>query len=282
MKLKNQWHKLIAVAIIVLAIVGLSYGGTFSVPADKTNLAQMGDKRTDSSPNASDLLETSASIPKISEEIETPSPSPTPFTPDLVEREKVEDTFFENTAIFGNSLVDGLRLFGGMENADFFAATSASVVSVKTTKSETMPDGSIRTLLGKLLYSMQTKKYDKVYIELGINEIGFAADYFIEEYAEIINQILEVSPDIDIYVMSITPITYTKSTTNDYFTISRINTYNEALYELAKNNEYYYIDLFTALSDENGFLPAEDSSDGVHFNAGKYLEWADYLRTHYA
>ena len=41
-----------------------------------------------------------------------------------------------------------------------------------------------------------------------------------------------------------------------------------------------YMDLYSAMVDEDGWLPEEDATDGIHFTGPKYVEWAEYLRTY--
>lgn len=99
--------------------------------------------------------------------------------PDLTEQPRADDTFFEHAAILGNSLVDGLHLFSQLKTLHYFAGTGVSVISATMTRSVTLPDGSQVTQLDSLLRG----SYDKVYIELGINEIGLEQSYFIRSTA---------------------------------------------------------------------------------------------------
>lgn len=198
--------------------------------------------------------------------------------PQLQLREKVEDDFFDDAVFFGNSLINGLELYGQMKGGDFCAATSASVISVTSTLNVTLKNGSIGTLLDKML----EKQYGKIYILLGINEIGFNTDYFAELYSDMLSRIEEIQPEATIYIMSLSPVTKAKSDAGAPFTMDRIREYNQTLYSLAQEHECYYIDLVDALADSSGYLPAADSTDGVHFVVSKYPVWADYLRTHYA
>ncbi len=206
-------------------------------------------------------------------------PDPDGYTgPDLAAREKVSDDFFDDAVFFGNSLVNGLELYGQMKGGDFCAATSASVISVTSTLNATLKNGSAGTMLDKML----EKEYGKIYILLGINEIGFNTDYFAEIYGDMLQRIKDAQPEAKIYIMSLTPVTKAKSDAGAPFTMDRIREYNAALYQLAVDYECYYVDLVEALADSSGYLPASDSTDGVHFVVSKYPVWADYLRTHYA
>lgn len=176
---------------------------------------------------------------------------------------QVEDKFFEDTAIMGNSLVDGLRLYGGLNTCDFYGSTSMSVTGA-----------------GELVNQMPKGAYEKVYILLGINEISLEVDYFIEKYGLLLDQIQERQPGADIYIMALTPVTEKKSA-QGVFTRERVTQYNEALLDLAEQRGVWYVDLYETFADEMGYLPAEQSTDGVHLQAKAYETWANYLRTHY-
>lgn len=194
----------------------------------------------------------------------TPTPTPSPTYPDVPEQEPVEDDFFCDAAFLGNSLVDGFRMFSGITTPDYFAVTSLTVTNASTQ-----------------VDLMNQSDYGKIYILLGINEIGYDVEYFIEQYSAMLDNIKINQPDADIYVMSITPVSAAKSGSSSTFTQARVEDYNTALYDLAAEKECYYLDIFTPLGDEEGFLPSNRTSDGVHFTVDHYAVWADYLRTHY-
>jgi hypothetical protein len=209
--------------------------------------------------------------------LDTPG-EPDTFTPgpDVPVRELISDDFFADAAIIGHSLVEGLRLYSGLITCDYIAATSLSVFDVGTLKAIKLKNGSI----GTVYQAVGQETYGKVYILLGINEIEARTSDFRNAYARMLDKIAEIQPGADIYIMSLTPVTAKKSSSG-VFTMSRITDYNAALYELAAEKGCYYIDLIEALADESGYLPESASWDGVHFNAGYYKVWADYLRTHY-
>ena len=222
--------------------------------------------------------ETDAPPTATSAPTETPAPTPEPYSPDLKEQEKMEDTFFEESAFVGNSLVDGLRLFGGLEYGSFYAATSVSVVSAMRTRDRLLANGGYGTLIDKLCEA----QHDKIYILLGVNEIAFEPDYFAGLYGEMLDKIRESEPEASIYIMGLTPVTKSRSSSSDTFTMKRVTAYNEALRALAEERECYFVDLVDALADDSGYLPAAGSTDGVHLTPDKYVQWSDYLRTHYA
>lgn len=199
-----------------------------------------------------------------------------PVYPDLSLRARADDSFFTNTAILGNSLIDGLRIYAKLKTADFYCGTSMSVNSAMNAKKVLLNNGTYGTQLD----AMAQKQYDKVYIELGINEIGGSVDSFIKLYGSMLDKIKNAQPNADIYIMAITPTSRAKAGTS--FRKERVILYNDALYKLAGERECYYLDVYTPFADSEGYLPKSDTWDGVHFTAAKYKDWEEIIRTYYA
>lgn len=65
-----------------------------------------------------------------------------------------------------------------------------------------------------------------------------------------------------------------------YITNSRIVEFNQALSRLAAEKEAVLVNVAECLVDENGQLPADLTSDGVHMKRAGYETWYAYLRTH--
>lgn len=183
--------------------------------------------------------------------------------PTLTERERKEDDFFSDAAMLGNSLVDGMMLCSGIKMS-YYGGTALTVFNNK-----------LSTLL--------QKEFGKIYIEFGINEFGCTVEAFIEEYTKIIERIREVLPEAEIYIMAITPVTQARSNEGT-FTMKRIATFNEALKNMAEEEQCWYLDCCTPLCDSSGYLPKNfggwDASP--HLSADGYLAWAEVIRTHYA
>lgn len=197
--------------------------------------------------------------------------------PDLSEQPAADDAFFEDAAILGNSLVDGLKLFSDLKSINYYSGTGVSVISALNTHDVLLPSGQYITRLDSLL----EESYSKIYIELGINEIGLDPDYFIDLYAELIDAIQLAEPEATIYIMALLPVTKAKSDQGT-FTMERVNTYNQRLYELADEKNCYYLDCCSPLQGPDGYLPAELAADGVHLTPNGYKAWEACIRTHYA
>lgn len=210
--------------------------------------------------------------PPVSQAPEEPTP------PDIPLRDTpAEDSYFDDAAFMGNSLMDGFRLFSGLTTPDYYTATSMSVLGATSKYCVTLDNGNAGTMVDGLTQ----KTYGKIYILLGINEIGLDVSYFIEQYSAMLDAVMAVQTDCTIYVMGISPVSAAKSSAGDSFNMTRIGEYNEALRQMAADKGCYYMDLVEALADDSGYLPAAETTDGVHFSANLYGVWLDYVRHHY-
>ena len=199
-----------------------------------------------------------------------------PAYPDLSLRTRADDSFFADAAILGNSLVDGLRMYSKLKTADFYCGTSMSVYTAMNNKTVRLKNGTYGTQLD----AMAQKRYGKVYIELGINEIGGSVDTFIKNYRAMLDKIRAAQPNADIYIMAITPTGRARIGTS--YNRDRVKMYNAALYRLAADWGCWYLDDFTPLADSSGYLPNASTWDGVHLYAAKYADWENIIRTYYA
>ena len=191
---------------------------------------------------------------------------PPVFSPDLTEQTALTDEQLKSSAILGNSLVEGLKMYSKLSTLNFYSGTSMSVTSAKTSA----------------LPNMLKTQYQRIYIELGINEIGGDVSAFKSQYGDMIDTIRAAEPDAEIYIMAILPVSQAKSSGGTQFTIDNVKKYNTVLYELATEKECWYVDAYAALVGADGYLPADQTWDGVHLTAETYSIWENYIRTHYA
>ena len=184
--------------------------------------------------------------------------------PDLTKQsEPAGDDYFADAAMLGNSLVDGMNLYSGLKMS-YYGKTAATVYSNR---------------LSELLQ----KRYGKVYIGFGINELGGNWDDVFTKYRSIVDRIREAMPEAELYLMAVTPVTKTVSDRGT-FTMKRIGEFNARLRALAEESECWYLDACTPLCDESGYLPAAYAGwDGSpHLATAGYVAWADVIRSYYA
>lgn len=225
----------------------------------------------------------SASAP-VADAAADPEPTPTPVptakpnngVPDISQKSPADDGFFSDSVFVGNSLVDGLYLYGGVSTCRWLSGTGVSIYNIETQKVSDKQGGEYTVMEG-----LSSHQYAKVYILLGINEIGSSAESFAESYGKLIDKIRAYQPTADIYLMSLTPVTAKKSSDGGYFTRSRIEVFNGVIHQLCADKNCWYLDDYTPLAGSDGYLPADASSDGIHFKPSYYPKWMDVIRTHY-
>ncbi len=212
----------------------------------------------------------------------TPEPEPTPvydFTQPVPQAEPVGDDYFADAVFVGDSRTDGLRLFGGIPETTFIQHSGITVFEVGT-RSAIRIDGQKYTVLEALAL----KQYKKVYLMLGVNELGYYNDEgFRTEYTGLVDKIRELQPNAVIYLQNLVSINPDKAKANNqpyYVTNEQIAVYNDIIAGIAADRHALLVDVNAALVGEDGILPREGTTDGVHFSKDYYKLWYEYLKSH--
>ena len=186
----------------------------------------------------------------------------------------VTNEYFADAAFIGNSLTEGLFMYTDIDDqADGFYTVGLNVSSAQ---SDAFVDDTYT-----LDQALTWKDYRKVYVMMGLNEVGWPdVDSFISEYTSLLHQVERDCPEARIYVQSILPVSAARSSEGDSINNSNIRRFNEKIQEMAENNNWTYLNVWEAIADEDGELPSDAASDGVHFGP-EYMEiWLRYLREH--
>lgn len=204
---------------------------------------------------------------------ETSSTPPTLQSGVVPESEKVLSGYFSDAVFIGDSITEGIKLYGIMSEATVYSYTGLGLDNIYTKDVVKTQDGNTIPIMD----AVRTSDANKFYILIGVNSIAYSKESFVQKYAAVVKSIKEFHPDAIIYVQSITPV----ATNNSYNLNNKtINEYNEALIEMVKEVGVYYLDIHSALADENGVLPENATTDGLHFGPTYYQKWFDYLKTH--
>lgn len=103
---------------------------------------------------------------------------------------------------------------------------------------------------------------------------------FIQKYGELVDEVKKLQPEATVYIQSILPVSKTKSDRDKIYNNTRIDQYNELIKEMAEKKEVVYLNVAEAVGLNDGALPEEASTDGVHLNKEYCLKWLDYLKSH--
>lgn len=191
---------------------------------------------------------------------------------------EVSDDYFDDAVFIGDSRVVSLYEYSDWKDATYYCSSGMTLGGVFKDPSGRWKDGNWKVNIADAL---QQEQYKKVYIMLGINDMGVGdLDYFMNHYTDMVNQIHEWQPDAIIYIMSIMNVSAERNAQGDYINNEAIRVRNERLKELDNGRDTFYLDINSVVCDENGCLNAEYTFDGVHLYAQYVPLWTDYLKTH--
>ena len=125
----------------------------------------------------------------------------------------------------------------------------------------------------------------KVYILLGTNSLVSYDDesllHYYDEFLTLLES--ELPAGTTYYVQAIPPFSADKAAQSEEYSNERIRNLNEQIALMAYARGWHYLDLYSALADENGDQRADYSAgDGVHLNEAGYTAWREFLITHTA
>lgn len=188
---------------------------------------------------------------------------------------KGNNAYFQDAVFIGDSRTEGLGNSGLLSGATFYAYKGLMVDTVFT--KPVISDGGQKLTV---IDALKKHSFGKVYIMLGVNELGWANEKaFINGYGKLVDAIKNIESGTHIYVQSILPVSREKSAQGVY-TNDRIRLYNRLLKEMCAQKGVQYLDVYQAVVDGSGNLPADASADGVHLKMAYCRKWADYLRAH--
>ena len=201
------------------------------------------------------------------------------FSQPAPESEEVELSYFDDAAFVGDSRTDGFLIYSGIGRGKNLTSNGLSIFKLESKKALTI-DGQSYTLLEALAL----EQYGKVYLSLGVNELGTYDDEgFYESYCSAIDRIRAIQPNAVIYIQGLIPLNedmIAQTTGRTYLTNEHLRVYNDLMKKAAEEKQVVYLDLYSEFVDENGQLPAEASKDGVHLRSDWCKQWLAYLRTH--
>ncbi|WP_408070494.1 GDSL-type esterase/lipase family protein [Butyrivibrio sp. JL13D10] len=205
----------------------------------------------------------------------------------------VPDSYFDDALFIGDSRTVGLSEYCTQlqGHATFYAKVSLTIyglddiefvpVPVRTEETANVPEEELPTEKVTVEEALSRKQFGKIYIMLGLNELGSRThEQYAEIYGGVINRIRELQPDAIIIIQGIMHVTHAKSSNDRVFKNSTINDRNEMLKTLADGEHVFYIDMNEATDDENGALGKDLSFDSIHLKAKSYSLWYDYLKNH--
>lgn len=178
-----------------------------------------------------------------------------------------------NDALFiGDSRTVGLMEYAGIEGADFFCTVGMSVYNIDD-KDVNVPN------MGKISFEklLESKSYGKIYIMLGINEMGYNFNRTMSEYSKLIELIKSKQENAVIFVQANLHVTNSRSETDKVINNGAINKMNTELSKMADGKTVFYLDANPIFDDADGGLSTDKSQDSTHLYGKYYKEWGEWI-----
>lgn len=196
----------------------------------------------------------------------------TEANPSTEQQKTVESVTMKDTLFIGDSRTVGLSEYGNLTDADFFCSTGLNVYDLEK-EVVTIPNVG-HTTLANLLSS---KQYHKIYVMLGINELGYDRDQTVNAYRKAIQQIQNAQPEAILFIEANLHVSTSRSSSDGIYNNSNINQFNEQIAKLANNKDCFYIDVNPLFDDAQGGLSSDKTSDDTHPYAKYYAEWGRWI-----
>lgn len=193
---------------------------------------------------------------------------------------EVGEEYFDDALFIGDSRIEGLKIYSGLDNATFYSKEGTTIYKILAEKMVEMKiDGKKKDVT--IVKALKEKTFSKIYIMLGINELGYkTTEDFAAKYKEVVDKLRILQPDAKIFVFGIMNVTNEYSNENDVINNENINAKNVAIAKLADGKDVFYLDVNPEISDSNKALNKKYSWDGVHLKAEYYSLWVDFLKKH--
>ncbi|MGM9624080.1 MAG: GDSL-type esterase/lipase family protein [Eubacteriales bacterium] len=195
---------------------------------------------------------------------------------------EMPDGYVDKLVFYGDSTTYGMKVykvFGSRDTKQVWTPKSGTLALFRAA-TDLVYDPNTDTELSLNDICAQNKPQILI-VTLGVNGVAFMdRDYFKTEYQKVIDIITTASPDTVLILQSIYPVarSYEKQSSINN---EKIQAANEWIVELASENQLPYLNTYSALVGEDGYLPeAYQNGDGMHFNEVGFGVVMQYVKSH--
>lgn len=206
------------------------------------------------------------------ENSETNTSAIEPSTADNITTQPKSDISMDDALFIGDSRTVGLMEYAGIDGADYFCTVGMSVYNIHK-KPVFVPNVGKVTLTDLL----NSKKYGKIYIMLGINEVGYEFSSTVKKYSELIEFVKDKQSNAVIFIQANLHVTKSHSDSDKVINNTAINGLNAELSKLADGKSKFYLDANILFDDKTGGLSSDKSEDSTHLYAKYYSEWGKWI-----
>ncbi len=246
-------------------------------------------------PTETEDAETTEQTTETVTEAVTEAPKP-PKTPDIIPvtynaellaevalpAGEAPEGYVDSLVFYGDSTTHGMKaykVFGSRDTKQVWTPQSGTLALFRAATDLVWDPGAGKDKSLTDLCADNKPAY--LIITLGVNGISFMdRDSFKTDYQNVINIIRASTPDTKLILQSIYPVarSYEKQ---ESINNKKIQAGNEWIVELASENGLPYLNTYSVLVGEDGYLPeAYQNGDGMHFNEVGFAAVMDYIKTH--
>ena len=200
------------------------------------------------------------------------------FPPPLIaEHEPTGDEYFTDAVFVGDSMMEYVELLGEIPTANYVWKVGMSPTSLGYKMFRVRGQEEYLTAY-EMIAQYQPKK---IFILLGGNGLDFSvASIVIENYSQMIDELLAHCPDAMIYAIAPPPGS-AKNMEAYGVSPNRYKDFSLLLQQLAEEKGLYFLDFYSIIADEEGALPPKyDCGDGYHLSTLAYQKLIDLVRRH--
>lgn len=243
------------------------------VSGDNSSVSQ-GDSSSQGANDSSQSVPDSSSVPDVTSSSQKELP---PFPEGVRPYSVVRDTEDElaDALFIGDSRTVGLFNNCDKPKATFYCSIGLNIQTAFESKAIRLDNGQMGTVVEALA---QGHQFGRVYIGFGTNEMGWPYyDSFIQLYGKLVETIRQYSPNAKIYCESILPVTAARELQGDAINNANVKALNEYIQKFAGENGCEYLTCDKAVMGDDGKLPEEASTDGIHLSIEYCKYWLNYI-----
>lgn len=180
---------------------------------------------------------------------------------------------FEDTLFIGDSRTVGLAEYADMGEADIFANSGMNIYKLFEEQISVKERGKLT-----LEEVLESRIYKRIYLMLGINELGYDFNGTTRKFQEVVDKIQSLQPQAVIYLQANLHVTKRKSDNSEIYNNAKIDKLNSFIEGLSDGSSRIYIDINERFDDGTGNLATEYTVDDSHVLGKYYSVWADWIR----
>ena len=189
----------------------------------------------------------------------------------------VDKSYFDDAVFIGDSRMVGMSDYSGLDQSTYYAEVGLTIYSLFEKPVAKLSNGS----MGTIEQALQEKQFGKVYLMVGINELGTGTqERFLQAYRTTVERIQQLQPNAVIFLQGIMYVTEERSQNDAYINNQNIQQRNKNIATLADNRNIFYIDVNEVYSDGKGNLSKEYTFDNAHLKGACYGQWVTFLMEH--